>query len=87
MPNQASKADHRPIRTCVVCKAKREKAELLSFFLLEGGLVIDLAGKLQTRMNYVCSGGDCLGGLDKWKLRYKKKLKVTKAKPSGEPKK
>lgn len=83
MPNQASKADHIPTRTCIVCRAKRSKEELLSFFLLEGGLVLDLTGKLQTRKNYVCDRGDCLGNLDKWKLRYKKKLKVQKAKPNG----
>lgn len=84
MPNRSSKADHSPTRTCVVCKVKREKAELLSFFLLEGGLVMDLSGKLQTRKNYVCYRGECLGSLDKWKLRYKKKLKVTKTRQTGE---
>lgn len=79
MPNRNSKADHKPIRTCVVCKAKREQSQLLSFFMLPEGIVMDVANVLQSRKNYVCLCNECLQGLDKWKLRQtKKKTSVAK---------
>ena len=64
MPNQNSHAKHVPERTCVVCRAKREAGELLSFFVLPQGIVFDPRRQVQRRKHYVCSGPDCLRGRD-----------------------
>jgi predicted RNA-binding protein YlxR (DUF448 family) len=73
MPNRNSHADHVPQRTCVVCRAKREAGELLSFFVLPQGIVFDPRRRVQRRQNYVCPQPDCLKGLDKWKRNHLKR--------------
>ncbi|HNU54000.1 MAG TPA: DUF448 domain-containing protein [Candidatus Syntrophosphaera sp.] len=73
MPNKNSHAEHVPQRTCVVCRAKREAKELLSFFVLPQGIVFDPRRLVQRRKHYVCQGPDCLRGLDKWKRNHLKR--------------
>jgi len=72
MPNMNSKAGHIPIRTCVVCREKCAQDQLLSFILLPGGFVFDLARKLPARKAYVCPQEDCVNGLVKWRKKRQK---------------
>lgn len=73
MPNAHNPAQKAPQRTCVVCKARKDLADLLSFFILPEGIVFDPARKVQRRRNYVCPQPECLAGLDKWKKQYTKR--------------
>jgi predicted RNA-binding protein YlxR (DUF448 family) len=57
-------SDHVPIRTCVSCGAKRDKAQLHRLVLEAGGqLVRDDFGRGQGRGAYVCKSKACLGQL------------------------
>ncbi|NLK49431.1 MAG: DUF448 domain-containing protein [Candidatus Cloacimonetes bacterium] len=73
MPNKNSKAGHQAIRTCVVCKKKSVQTTLMSFFLLDGGVVFDLARKCQTRKHYLCPQQGCVELFPKWLKRQRKK--------------
>lgn len=73
MPNKASNAGHIPQRTCVICRHKQNKPELLRFVILQNEPVFDLTGKFQARGFYVCDENLCIEKLDKWVLKYKKK--------------
>ncbi|MCB5263013.1 MAG: YlxR family protein [Candidatus Cloacimonetes bacterium] len=72
MPNQNSKAGHKAIRTCVVCRGKSAQTELLSFILLPSGIVYDPARLLQARKYYVCPQQVCLNQLPKWRKKRQK---------------
>lgn len=51
------KTRHVPLRTCVVCREKRPKRELLRVVRTpEGEVTIDPTGKLNGRGGYVCVG-------------------------------
>jgi len=76
MDNTHSRAGHRPIRTCVICRTKAEQQTMLNFFLLQGEIVFDLRRAVPTRKNYVCYNAACLQKLDKWAARHKKKAAV-----------
>jgi predicted RNA-binding protein YlxR (DUF448 family) len=55
---------HIPIRTCVSCRAKRAKKDLIRLSLSkEGELTRDMNGKMQGRGAYVCRNGSCLDKL------------------------
>lgn len=76
MPNKVSRAGHIPERTCVICRKKQGKSELLRFVLLEDEVVIDLEKKIQARGYYVCDDNVCLLRIDKWlKKKIRKKNK------------
>ena len=50
-----------PSRTCVVCRAARDKRDLLRVVRLpDGGVVFDETGKLAGRGAYVCRGRECI---------------------------
>ena len=72
MPNMNSKAGHKAIRTCVVCRQKSAQTELLSFVLLPSGIAYDPARLLQARKFYVCPQENCLAQMPKWQKRRKK---------------
>ena len=74
MPNKSSNKGHRPIRTCVICREKKEKHLLLRFEIVNGELVIDYKNKLPGRGSYLCDDNDCYSKLDKWinKRRFKR---------------
>lgn len=77
MPNQNSKAQHQPQRTCVVCKQRRTLDQLMGFVLLPEGVVFDLTRKLQARKSYLCPEPECLRGFDKWeKAQLKRKFGI-----------
>jgi len=66
MSNRSSKAGHVPQRSCVICRNKTEKKELLRFILLGSEIVFDKNSVLGTRGYYICDLNSCLLKLDKW---------------------
>lgn len=73
MTNRHSKAGHKPQRTCVVCRSKKDLKALLAFFLLPEGLVFDPKRRVQRRRQYVCPHEACLRGLNKWRRSQMKR--------------
>lgn len=52
---------HVPLRTCIVCRASKDKSELVRVVKTpDGKIVPDGTGKLSGRGAYVCAGGNCL---------------------------
>lgn len=50
-----------PLRTCVGCRTKREKKELLRIVRTpEGEIVLDPTGKKNGRGAYICPKSECL---------------------------
>ncbi len=72
MPNRSSHAGHVPERTCVICRKKLDKANLLRLVVLDRNLYIDMTGKLSRRGYYVCDDNQCLEQLEKW---HRKKMR------------
>lgn len=72
MPNISSKAGHIPLRTCVVCRRKTEKKQLMRFVLLDSEIVFDMNCEIKKRGYYVCDDNSCLQKLEK---RVKKILR------------
>jgi predicted RNA-binding protein YlxR (DUF448 family) len=68
MPNQASKKGHQAIRTCVVCRAKREQKDMLRFAIIEDKIVFDRLRKIWSHGQYCCANQECVS-----RLRGKKK--------------
>lgn len=82
MPNKNSSKSHKPQRTCVVCRSRKEQDNLLSFILLPQGIVFDLKRRLQKRKYYLCPSRQCLIGFDKWeRQQLKRRFAVTNHKP------
>ncbi len=77
MPNRSSRADHVPIRTCVVCKKKDEKKKMIRLTISEDDLIYDWQQRLPMRGYYACNVNDCLLLLDKW-LKRRKRVKKDK---------
>ncbi len=65
MPNRSSNAGHIPQRTCVVCRRKTDKKELMKFILLDSEIVFDLNHDVEKRGYYVCDDNECLQKLEK----------------------
>ena len=77
MPNRFSKANHEPIRTCVICKSKNRQVEMLHFKIRNGKIVYDFFRSLSGRGHYICDAEKCIEGLPKWmKRKLKKKSKI-----------
>lgn len=50
-----------PQRTCVGCREKKEKKELIRIVKnKEGEIAVDKTGKMQGRGAYICDNPDCL---------------------------
>ncbi|MEP7159130.1 MAG: YlxR family protein [Chloroflexota bacterium] len=65
---QAMPARHFPVRTCVACRAERQKRDFLRIVRAPDGTVsIDASGKLSGRGAYLCADGSC------WAAALKKK--------------
>ncbi len=75
MPNRSSNVNHKPIRTCVICKSKKHQAEMLNFKIINSKIVYDFFRRLSGRGYYICDAEECVEGLPKW---MKKKLKKKK---------
>lgn len=66
MPDQSSKAVHKPVRTCVVCRGRFEQDNLLSFYLMGSEIVFDIKRAVANRKSYVCNQEECLTRLPQW---------------------
>ena len=56
----------RPQRMCVVCRAMKDKTELIRVVRnKDGEFALDPSGKLPGRGAYVCREGDCVSRLEK----------------------
>jgi len=69
MPNRSSKAFHEPQRSCVICRKKSLKKDLLRFIILENEIVFDQKMNLQKRGYYCCDDNNCINNLIKWKSK------------------
>lgn len=54
-----------PTRSCVVCRSRQYKTDLLRIVSLEGHMVLDQTQKINTRGIYLCNNKICLGKLKK----------------------
>lgn len=70
------KKGHVPERTCVLCRKKRSKGELIRLVFKDGGILVDPEQKLGGRGAYLCK--DCFSKKDssKVQIRLKKALRV-----------
>ncbi|MCD4819886.1 MAG: DUF448 domain-containing protein [Candidatus Cloacimonetes bacterium] len=71
MPNRSSNTGHIPQRSCVICRKKIKKKELLRFVILENEIIFDQKMNLQKRGYYCCDDNLCLKKLVKWKSKVK----------------
>ena len=55
------------IRTCIACRNKKEKAELLRIVSENGIAVLDSTQKMNTRGIYICNDNKCIAKLLKAK--------------------
>ena len=73
MVNRNSHVGHKPERSCVICKNKTVKENLLRFTLLDDEIIFDLNNKISSRGYYVCDENLCIEKLDKWLKRKNRK--------------
>ena len=73
MVNKASNAGHIPERTCVICKKKNEKSNLIRFVIKNNLIVFDYKQRMQNRGYYCCRTTNCKDKLEKWLKKRKKK--------------
>jgi predicted RNA-binding protein YlxR (DUF448 family) len=57
---------HNPIRTCVICRKKDLKKNLLRFVIINGEPVYDIKKVIAQRGFYVCDDNVCIGKVKKW---------------------
>lgn len=59
---------YQPVRTCVCCRGKFLKKDLLRVVrLADGSFIVDESGKSDGRGAYVCKNADCINKLKKTK--------------------
>lgn len=73
MPNKASKRNHIPIRTCVICKEKGHKKNFQRFVIQDGMICYDNKQVIPGRGYYCCSKNSCRESLEIWIKKQKKK--------------
>lgn len=57
---------HVPLRSCIVCRAQKDKRELVRIVKQKDGtIVLDPTGKLDGRGAYVCRDSKCIDELEK----------------------
>lgn len=66
MVNKASYKEHKPIRTCVICKQKRYKEDFIRIVIMNKNLIFDINQNLQDRGYYICNHNKCLKKINKW---------------------
>ncbi len=59
---------HVPLRTCVVCRAQKDKSELLRIVKRDDAVEIDRSGKAAGRGAYVCDCDECKSALLKKRM-------------------
>lgn len=65
---------HLPIRTCIVCRCKKPKKELLRIIEKDDSFILDSTQKISAKGFYICNNKDCTQNIVKKKAlsRYKK---------------
>ena len=53
-------AHHEPVRTCIVCRRRQYKRELIRLVLQDDVVIVDKRKRLPGRGAYVCDNGRCL---------------------------
>lgn len=53
------KSVHKPVRECISCKQKLEKADMLRIVKNSSGIFADPTGKAEGRGAYLCTNPDC----------------------------
>jgi predicted RNA-binding protein YlxR (DUF448 family) len=78
MPVAQRHTKHVPERTCIVCRRKRPKWELVRIVRTpQGALEIDNRGKKAGRGAYLCRTQDCFeSGLKRKRLEYALKVEI-----------
>ena len=73
-----TKRKHVPLRSCVVCRNKRPKRQLIRIVRTTGGMVqVDVSGKTNGRGAYLCSEPACwVGGVTRGKLSQALKTEI-----------
>ena len=68
-----------PQRTCVACRQKRDKKDLIRLVRTDNGAVeLDSSGKKAGRGAYLCAKRDCWAeGLKKNRLEHALRIKIT----------
>jgi predicted RNA-binding protein YlxR (DUF448 family) len=79
MTGPNNRVKHVPERTCIACRQRRAKWELVRIVRsTKGELEIDLRGKKAGRGAYICKAKDCWEtALTKKRIEYALKYKVT----------
>ena len=54
------KSNKQPTRTCIACKKKKKKKNLLRIVKTEDGAVLDKTGKSNGRGAYICNDIKCI---------------------------
>ena len=78
MSATATHQRHLPLRSCIVCRNKAAKAELVRIVATpEGAVTMDPTGKRPGRGAYVCKDGVCLsGGPKRGRFEYALRTKL-----------
>lgn len=63
-----------PTRSCVVCKKRNEKKNLIRIVSIEGKAIIDKNQKINSRAIYFCKNENCINKFIK--LSQKKKINI-----------
>ena len=63
-----------PTRSCVVCKKRDEKENLIRIVSIEGKAIIDKSQKINSRAIYFCNNENCINKFIK--LSQKKKINI-----------
>ena len=63
-----------PTRSCVVCKKRDEKKNLIRIVSIEGKAIIDKNQKINSRAIYFCNNENCINNYIK--LSQKKKINI-----------
>ena len=73
-----TKRKHVPLRSCVVCRSKRPKQQLIRIVRTTEGMVqVDASGKTNGRGAYLCSQPACwVGGVTRGKLSQALKTEI-----------
>lgn len=76
--------DHVPLRTCIVCRQRAKKSELLRFVSGEAGfLFYDAKGDEPGRGFYLCRTGKCLERYIRMPKKYATKFRLREIVPES----
>lgn len=59
----------KPIRTCIICRQRNEKSNLIRIIEMDNCLQIDIKQNANTRGSYICKDINCISRFEKHK-RY-----------------